>query len=158
LSHQAPFSSFPGFSAMLPAAGAASPGDSFPPSSLASAAGRFRNPSGEEPFEGWQEAIRTLDVGHMATVRDEGERASLEARERLPSLGFRERPVSGSPHDERRDLQGREAFYQNLALAEGTHQGAQHAQVSFQVAGLERQPLLFRYPLARDTSRRMREE
>src|SRR5829696_3491063 len=42
LSPQAPFSSFPGFSAMLPAAGAASPGDSFSPSSLASAAGRSR--------------------------------------------------------------------------------------------------------------------
>jgi hypothetical protein len=116
------------------------------------------HPSGEEPFEGWQEAIRTLDVGNMATVRNKGKRAFLEARERLSSLGPREHPVSGSPHDERRYLQGREAFYQHLALAEGTHQGTQHAQVSFQVAGRERQPLLFRYPLARDTSGRMREE
>src|SRR4051794_14823571 len=42
LSPQAPFSSFPGFSAMLPSAGAASPGDPFSPSSFASAAGKSR--------------------------------------------------------------------------------------------------------------------
>jgi len=53
----------------------------------------------------------------VATVRDEGERAFLEARERLSSLGFREHPVSGSPHDECRDFQGRETVYQHLALA-----------------------------------------
>ena len=41
-SPQVPFSSFPGFSDILPAPGAASPSDSFSPSSSASAAGRSR--------------------------------------------------------------------------------------------------------------------
>ena len=109
------------------------------------------HPSGEEPFEGWQEAIRTLDVGNMATVRNKGKRAFLEARERLSSLGPREHPVSGSPHDERRYLQGREAFYQHLALAEGTHQGTQHAQVSFQVVPLSTRAGHFREDARRVT-------
>src|SRR5829696_7881502 len=74
-------------------------------------------PPDEELTDGSHEAIGALDVGHVATVRDEGERAFLEARERLSSLGFREHPVSGSPHDECRDFQGRETVYQHLALA-----------------------------------------
>jgi len=61
-------------------------------------------PCGEKPFEGWQEAIRTLDVGQMATVRDEGERAFLKASDRPLGLGAREHPVAFPPHHERRRL------------------------------------------------------
>src|SRR5829696_7072583 len=74
-------------------------------------------PPDEELTDGSHEAIRALDVWHVAAVRDEGERAFLQTRNRDTRLGFREHPVSGSPHDERRDLQGRETVHQHLALA-----------------------------------------
>jgi hypothetical protein len=75
----------------------------------------------EELVEGSQVAIRTLDVGHVATVGDEGERTFLEAGDRPLGLGAREHTVALSPHDERRYLQGRETVHQHLALAKGAH-------------------------------------
>src|SRR5215212_7054955 len=74
-------------------------------------------PPDEELTDGSHEAIGALDVGHVPAVRDEGERAFLQTRNRDSRLGFREHPVSGSPHEERRDLQGRETVHQHLALA-----------------------------------------
>jgi hypothetical protein len=65
--------------------------------------------------------IGALDVGHVATLRDEGERAFPEARDRLSCLGLRKHPVAFPPHHERRDLQGREKVHHHLALTEGTH-------------------------------------
>jgi hypothetical protein len=48
----------------------------------------------EEPVEGRQEAIGALDVGHVATVRDHGERTFPQAVDRLPRVGLREHPVA----------------------------------------------------------------
>ena len=67
-------------------------------------------------------------------------------------------PVACPLDHERRDLQIRQTVHQHLALAEGAHQGAEHAQVGLQVARRERQPALFGQPLARDTSGGMREK
>ena len=58
----------------------------------------------EESVEGSQKAIGALDVGHVAAVRDEGERTFLEAGDRPLGLGAREHAVALSPNDERRGL------------------------------------------------------
>jgi hypothetical protein len=75
----------------------------------------------EELVEDRQEVIGALDVGHVAAVRDEGERTVLEAGDRPLGPGAREHTVALSPHDERRYLQGRETVHQHLALAKGAH-------------------------------------
>jgi hypothetical protein len=54
----------------------------------------------EEPVEGCQESIGTLDVGHVAAAGDHGERTFPEADDRLSRVGLREHPVACPPNDE----------------------------------------------------------
>jgi hypothetical protein len=90
-------------------------------------------PPDEEPVEGCQEVIGALYVGHVSTIGDEGERTFPEADDRLSCVRLREHPVARPPNDERRDLKRSQSVHQHLALASRAHQGAEHAQVGFQV-------------------------
>jgi hypothetical protein len=88
----------------------------------------------EEPVEDGNEAIGLLDVGQVAAVRDELERALSEAGERFSRLRGREHPLGCTPNDERRHLQAGKPVQQHLALPPEVGLGSQRGQFRLQEA------------------------
>ena len=64
-------------------------------------------------------------MGHVTTVRDEGERTFWEVCDRFSRWSLREHPLPCPPNKERRDLQTGQSVNKHLALANGAHKAAE---------------------------------